>query len=404
MKNKYRFTVRAAYLGYVVLAIINNLAPLLFVTLQDEFSIELSKITLLITVNYGIQFVVDFLSAFVVDRIGYRPLILFANATAFAGLVMLTFMPSVMPDPYVGILLSVCVYAFGSGLIEVLISPIVEACPNDNKEGSMSLLHSAFCWGHVCVVLLSTLFFVLFGTENWRYLTLAWAIVPVIDFIAFCKVPMLSLAAPEEERAPVGRLFLNKTFLLFLVMTFCAGAAELSVSQWSSVFAERGLGVSKTVGDLAGPMAFAAFMGASRTIFGKYGEKLNLDRFMKFSCVLCIASYLCITLVPSPVIGLIGCAICGFSVGIFWPGCFSKAAVALRGSGTALFSFLALAGDVGASAGPTLAGFVSSVNGDDLHVGILAAIGFPVVLLICLYIEKAFSANGKRKEKTNRVC
>ena len=357
MKQNYQKTMYACFIGYIVQAVVNNFVPLLFVTFQKSYGISLSKVTLLITINFCVQLLVDMLSAGFVDKIGYRASVIMAHIFAAAGLLGLTFLPDLLPNAYAGIVLSVVVYAIGGGLIEVLISPILEACPTENKEKAMSLLHSFYCWGHMGVVLLSTAFFALFGVENWKILTLLWVLVPVCNTI------------------------------FFLLMMLCAGASEQAVSQWASTFAEQGLGVTKTVGDLAGPMAFALLMGTARLIYGKFGDRLNLDRFMKYSCVLCMASYLCIVFVPVPFVGLLGCAVCGFSVGILWPGTFSKASAAIKGGGTTMFAMLALAGDVGCSGGPTLAGLVSSAFQNDLHIGILAAIVFPVLLLVSLFLS-----------------
>ena len=381
MKNNYKMTMYACFIGYIVQAVVNSFVPLLFVTFQTEYHIPLTQITLLITVNFVIQLVVDLLSAGFVDKIGYRASAIIAHACAGTGIFLLTLLPELFSYPFYGILLAVMVYAIGGGLIEVLISPVLEACPTDNKESAMSLLHSFYCWGCTGVVLLSTLFFALFGTSHWKILALIWVLLPTANLILFTKVPIYSLHEEGESGMSISELFRVKVFWLLMAMMLCAGASEQAVSQWASTFAEKGLHIQKTVGDLVGPMMFSVLMGLSRLIYGKYGEKLNLDRFMKGSCVLCVASYLCISLVPVPIVGLIGCAICGFSVGIMWPGTFSKASAAIKRGGTGLFAMLALAGDLGCTGGPTLVGFVSSAFSGNLRLGILTAIVFPVLLL-----------------------
>lgn len=380
MKNNYKMTMYACFIGYIVQAVVNSFVPLLFVTFQTEYHIPLTQITLLITVNFVIQLVVDLLSAGFVDKIGYRASAIIAHACAGTGIFLLTLLPELFSYPFYGILLAVMVYAIGGGLIEVLISPVLEACPTDNKESAMSLLHSFYCWGCTGVVLLSTLFFALFGSSHWKILALIWVLLPTANLILFTKVPIYSLHEEGESGMSISELFRVKVFWLLMAMMLCAGASEQAVSQWASTFAEKGLHIQKTVGDLVGPMMFSVLMGLSRLIYGKYGEKLNLDRFMKGSCVLCVASYLCISLVPVPIVGLIGCAICGFSVGIMWPGTFSKASAAIKRGGTVLFAMLALAGDLGCSGGPTLVGFVSSAFSGNLRLGILTAIVFPVLL------------------------
>ena len=388
MNQKYQKTIYACFTGYIVQAIINNFVPLLFLTFESAYHIPLTRITMLITINFGIQLLVDLLSAGFVDKIGYRISIVLAHVFAAAGLLGLAVLPELLPNAYAGLLISVTIYALGGGLLEVLVSPIVESCPTENKEKAMSLLHSFCCWGHVGVVLLSTLFFRLFGIENWKILTCIWIIVPAANAFVFIKAPIAPLVEEGESGMTVFALCKNKIFWLLMLMMMCAGASEQAVSQWASTFAERGLGVSKTLGDLAGPMAFAVLMGSARAFYGKFGDRIELDKFMIGSGILCILSYLCISLSPSPVLSLIGCAVCGLSVGIMWPGSFSKASASIRNGGTALFALLALAGDVGCSGGPTLVGYVSGMASDDLKKGILAAIIFPALLVIGIVLLK----------------
>lgn len=384
----FQRTINACFAGYVVQAVVNNFVPLLFVMFQDSYQIPLSKITLLITVNFIFQLVIDILSAGFIDKIGYKTSVIIAHFCAAAGLISLTVLPEVFGDPFVGILVSVMIYAVGGGLLEVLLSPIVEACPTANKEKAMSLLHSFYCWGHMGVVLLSTVFFSVFGISNWKVLALIWALIPVINGIVFFTAPIYSLQEEGEKGLSLKELLSKGVFWVMILLMVCSGASEQAVSQWASTFAEQGLGVSKTIGDLAGPMAFAFMMGLSRLFYGKYGDRIDLDKFMSGSTVLCLVSYLCISFAPFPVLSLAGCAVCGFSVGILWPGSFSKAAAAIKGGGTAMFAFLALAGDLGCSSGPTLAGFVSSHMGDNLKAGILAAIIFPVLMLAGIFLSR----------------
>lgn len=389
MKNKYQKTIYACFIGYIVQAIINNFVPLLFLTFQDSYGIPLSKITLLVTFNFGLQLLVDLASVGFVDKIGYRASMVIAHILSTAGLFLLAVLPELLPDPFVGIFLAVVIYAVGGGLLEVLVSPVVEACPSEHKEQTMSLLHSFYCWGHVGVVLISTVFFRIFGIGNWKILACIWALVPLCNMIAFTRVPIASLLEDGEKGFTIKELAKQKIFWVFMLMMLCAGASEQAVSQWASTFAERGLGVSKTLGDLAGPMAFAVLMGTSRAFYGKYGEKINLDRFMAGSSILCMMAYLCISLIPNPVFGLVGCAVCGLSVGIMWPGTFSKAAADIPRGGTALFAMMALAGDMGCSGGPTLVGLISSQFNDDLKKGILAALIFPFLLLAGILMSRS---------------
>lgn len=341
MQQKYQKTIYACFVGYIVQAIVNNFVPLLFLTFEKSYHIPLSQITMLITINFGIQLLVDLLSAGFVDRIGYRVSVVLAHVFAAVGLVGLVLLPEIMPNAFAGLLIAVFIYALGGGLIEVLISPIVESCPTDNKEKAMSLLHSFYCWGHVGVVLLSTVFFGIFGIVNWKILACIWALIPVINAFVFAKAPIAPLIEEGESGMTMLDLCKSKVFWVMMLMMLCAGASEQAVSQWASTFAEKGLGVTKTIGDLAGPMTFAILMGSSRAFYGKFGHKIDLDRFMLGSSVLCIFSYLLIAASPIPFLSLVGCGICGLSVGIMWPGTFSKASVALKNGGTAMFALLA---------------------------------------------------------------
>ncbi|GFI23838.1 hypothetical protein IMSAGC011_02628 [Lachnospiraceae bacterium] len=382
MKSQYNKTITACFVGYIVQAVVNNFTPLLFLFFQKSYHIALSQITLLVTFNFGIQLLIDLFSVVFVDKIGYRASMIIAHVLSAAGLILLTVLPEILSYPFYGILIAVMIYAIGGGLLEVLVSPVVEACPSDNKEKTMSMLHSFYCWGHAGVVLISTLFFHVAGIENWKMIAIFWALIPIGNAFAFTKVPIAPLIEEGESGLKLKELFQMKVFWILLIMMVCAGASEQAVSQWASTFAEKGLGISKTAGDLAGPMAFAILMGMSRMFYGKYGDRIHLEHFMVYSNCLCILSYLGISLLPIPQLSLIACAICGLSVGIMWPGTFSKASATLTKGGTAMFALLALGGDIGCSGGPTLVGMISGVLGENLKMGILAGIIFPVLLLI----------------------
>lgn len=384
IKNNFKHTLYASCIGYVVQSIVINFAPLLFITFNTSYGIPLGKISLLITLTFFIQLLVDLAAPLFIDKVGYRKCVFAAHAFAFFGLAMLSFLPRIFSDAYTGVLISLIFSSVGGGLIEVVVSPIVEACPHNNKNGHMSLLHSFYCWGHVIVVLTSVAFFALFGIENWGYLSVIFSLVPLFNAFYYLCVPIISLddAAREasERSLSITELLKNKLFWLMMLLMVCAGACELSVAQWASALAEKGLGVSKTVGDLAGPLTFAVLMGSSRIIYYRFSSKLSLEKYMLACCLLCLSSYLLISLSPLPWLSLVGCALCGWSVGVMWPGTYSIAAKKLRG-GTAMFAFLALAGDLGCSVGPAIVGFVSEAYGDDLKKGILAAIGFSVIMI-----------------------
>lgn len=384
MEKQYQKTIYACFAGYIVQAIVNNFVPLLFLTFQESYGLPITRITLLITLNFGLQLTVDFLSAGLIDRIGYRISVIAAHVLAALGLAALAVLPELLADPFAGLVIAVVLYAVGGGLLEVLVSPIVEACPGEKKKAAMSLLHSFYCWGQVGVVLCSTLFFHFVGIEHWRVLAVIWALLPAANAVVFSKVPIARLLEEGDEGMKVGELLKNRAFWMLAVLMLCAGACELSVSQWASAFAERGLGIGKTLGDLAGPMFFALLMGGSRVLYSRVSEKVEQKRYLLFCGVLCLGSYLLIALAPWPLAGVLGCGLCGFSVGALWPGTFSMAAGTIRRGGTALFALLALAGDLGCSAGPTLVGQVAGADGAFLNRGILAAAGFPLLLVAML--------------------
>lgn len=393
MKSKYQKTLIACYLGFITQAITANFAPLLFLTFHRTYQISLGRIAFISTAFFFTQLLVDLFCAKYVDRIGYRRSVIASEVFSASGLIGLAFLPSLLPDPYVGILISVIIYAMGSGLIEVLVSPIVEACPFDNKESVMSLLHSFYCWGSVGVILLSTIFFAIFGIENWRILSCIWALIPLFNTFNFISCPIDSLTE-EGEGFSIRQLFHIPIFWIALVLMVCAGASEISMAQWVSAYVESALGISKSIGDIIGPCLFAVMMGTSRSFYGKYGEKIDLMKFMIGSGALCLVCYLLSALAPLPFLNLVGCAVCGFSVGIMWPGTISIASKKIPLGGTAMFALLAMAGDLGGSVGPGIVGFVTQNANDNLKVGMLAGCVFPTVLVLSVLLLKRKRAEG----------
>lgn len=387
MKSKYQKTLIACYLGFITQAIAANFAPLLFLTFHRTYQISLGRIAFISTAFFFTQLLVDLFCAKYVDRIGYRRSVIASEVFSAAGLIGLAFLPSLLPDPYVGILISVIIYAMGSGLIEVLVSPIVEACPFDNKDSVMSLLHSFYCWGSVGVILLSTIFFAIFGIENWRILACIWALIPLYNTFNFISCPIESLTE-EGEGLSIRQLFHIPIFWIALILMVCAGASEISMAQWASAYVESALGISKNIGDIIGPCLFAIMMGISRFFYGKYGEKLDLMKFMIASGILCLICYLLAALAPLPFLNLVGCSLCGFSVGIMWPGTISIASKKIPLGGTAMFAFLAMAGDLGGAVGPGIVGLVTQAANDNLKIGVLAGCVFPAVLVLSVLLLK----------------
>lgn len=416
--QNFKNTVFACYRGYITQGIVNNLSPLFFVLFQNKFGISYSLISALILCNFVTQVITDMLSVKYVDRIGYRKSAVIAHALAFSGLVMQGTLPNVLPAPYVGLVLATIVNGVGGGLIEVIISPIVDSCPGDAKASAMSLLHSFYCWGQVGVVLITTLLLRLIGEDLWFIIPILWSLLPLYNLFRFLKVP-LTPTVPEEEKTPLKTLFTSKIFLVALLLMLCAGASELAMSQWSSLFAERALGVTKVIGDLLGPCLFAVFMGIGRTIYGVWGEKIHLTGAMVFCAALCILCYLGTALFENPWLSLLSCALCGFSVSLMWPGTFSLTSAAYPKGGTAMFGILAVLGDVGCSVGPALMGAVSgAVSGNanitaafpnltadqlGLKSGMLFSAVFPASILIGVLLLTRFHKSANKKPTPKRT-
>ena len=392
----YRKTKTACYLGFVTQAIAANFAPLLFLKFHNDYNISLGNIALISTCFFFTQLLVDLFCAKFVDKIGYRICIVASEVCSAAGLIGLAFLPDILPNPFTGILCSVIVYAIGSGLIEVLGSPIVEACPFENKEATMSLLHSFYCWGAVGTILISTLFFLLFGMDSWKWLAVLWALIPTCNIYNFATCPIEHLVE-EGNGMSIRELFQKPLFWISVCLMICSGASELAMAQWASAYAEAALGLSKAIGDLTGPCMFAVTMGISRVIFGKYGDRIDLMKFMTGSGILCVVCYLLTSLSSNPLIGLIGCIVCGFSVGIMWPGTISISSKKFPLGGTAMFALLAMAGDLGGSIGPGIVGYITQEAGDNIRVGMSVGLVFPVILLVILFILSIEKHDGKRK-------
>ena len=398
MKLTYRSTMLACYNGYITQAISINLAPLLYLTFQSAFGLSVGAISSLIAVNFSTQLLIDFLASRFSDRMNLRFFAVLAHVLVAVGLAGLSIFPMILP-PYIGLLVAETLLGIGGGFTEVLISPLMEACPTEEKSGNMSLLHSFYCWGQAGVVLLSGIYFSFFEIEeSWRFLPFLWALVPVVGAIAFSVVPIYHLPGDGEgKHSSYRRLFGMPLFFCFLLMMFCAGAGEMTMSQWSSAFAESALGVSKALGDLLGPCMFALMMGLTRALYGKFSHRIDLHKMMILGCIGCAGAYLLSAFAPHPAFSLLGCTLCGFSVGIFWPGVLSRASEAIPTGGISMFAILALAGDLGCLIGPSVAGGIADMLGGELKWAFCFAVIFPIVCLVTLLLYKMLY--NKRKER-----
>ena len=395
MKLSFKHTQIACYLGYVSQAIAATFLPLLFVRLGSEFGFSISKLTVLITITFCTEIFIDAVCPFLTNIIGYRKSMVFANICSVAGTAGLAVFPYIFSNPYTGFVICAVFYAIGGGFDEVLVSPIVEACPTKNKARAMALLHSFFCWGCAAVVLFSTLFFRFAGIQNWRILAVAWALIPFVNTFLFMFVPIRTLEE-EKGKGRFGNMIKNPTFWLMCIVMICAGASELAMSQWASAFAETGLGVSKTIGDLLGPCAFAVLMGLSRVVFSRIDDKTDISTILICGAVLCIGAYLMASLSGNAVVSLIGCCLCGIAVAPMWPGAFSMASQKIPNASTAMFAAFALAGDMGCTAGPSIVGFVSGAGDNNISRGLLCSVAFPALMIVSLII---MNLHTKRKNK-----
>lgn len=405
MKYTYKHTLRACYIGYITQAIVNNLAPILFIIFQKQFHISFEEIGRLVLINFATQTVADVIAINYVDKLGYRKSAILAHIFCAIGLIGLSILPQVMPSPYIGLIMAVMIYALGGGILEVLVSPIVESIPGDEKASAMSLLHSFYCWGQMGVVFITTILLKLIGNDMWTIIPIIWAIIPIYNGVKFIKVPLIPLM-PQEEQVPIKILLKSNHILVAFMLMLCAGASELTMSQWSSIFAEKGLSVPKVIGDITGPCMFAIFMGIGRTLYGIWGSKINLRKALFGSGILCITCYGVTVFSPWPILSLIACAICGLSVSLMWPGTFSLSAKMYPKGGTAMFGMLAIFGDLGGSFGPWLAGFMSdtaqkstkiieigqvyNINLDQLGLksGLFIATIFPIILVVAVIFLK----------------
>ena len=378
-KLNYTSTKIASYAGLFVQAIVNNFLPILFIALQDVYKIGYEKLGRLIMFNFVTQLVTDMLTPKIVGLLGYRKSAIMCQGFAALGLAMLSFMPRIMPVPYVGIVISVMVYAFASGLMEVILSPMVEMLPTKNKSGNMAVLHSFYCWGQAVTTLVTTFLVSLFGYVNWMYIPILWAVVPLINMFSFIRVPIIE-PEPERKSDSLKKLLSSPLFRCFMIMMVCAGASEIAMAEWASMFAQQALGVSKVVGDLAGPCAFAIFMGTGRILYARFSASLSFRKTVIALSALCAACYLTTALTHIPLLALISCAVCGFTVSVMWPGTYSAGAKAFPKGDAVMFSVFAMCGDLGCCLGPWILGIIADIK--DLHTGIAFTAIFPIIMLI----------------------
>lgn len=381
---------------FIIQALIINFPPILFLHFSTTYGIPLSKITFLVIINFACQFCLDMLSAIFAKHLSYKVMIVASNILAALGLASYAFLPEILPNAYLGLVIATLISAMGSGLIEVIANPIMQSCPKPKKNFSMGFLHSFYCWGALGVVLISTLLLLWTGMGSWKLLALLWALIPAVNTVIFLVSPMNQPSAELEETSSLSKLVKTKMFWLFIFIMILGGACEQAMAQWASAFAETVLTEinivpesAKLFGDLLGPCFFALTMALSRMIYPKVCEKYDLRRVMILSSILCAICYAVAAITQNPFVSLIGCGVCGFSVGIMWPGTLDLAGKTCTFVGTALFAMLSLAGDLGCLTGPALIGFTADILGGNLKAGMTAAILLPSLLTVILLLFKA---------------
>lgn len=383
MKSKYTVTKLACYVAYVVQAIVNNFLPILFIVLQDTYGLTYEELARILVFNFVTQMVTDFSAPKILSFTGYRGASVLAHVSASFGLVLLGVLPQVMSNTYLAIIISMVITAFGSGLIEVILSPMMEMLPTSNKAGNMAIMHSFYCWGQAFTIIATTLMVGLLGFKGWMWIPIVWAVIPFINIFAFTKVPIVE-PEKDEKKDSFFTLMKDSRFILFLVMMLCAGASEITMAQWASMFAQQSLGVSKAIGDLAGPCAFAIFMGAGRIWYAKVSQKVSFYKTVIVLNILCFLCYVIVGVCNVASVSLICCALCGFTVSIFWPGTYSAGAKIFTNGGAVMFSAFAMLGDIGCSLGPWILGITADLYG--LNWGFLTSAIFPVLMIISVIL------------------
>lgn len=389
----YKSTIRACYIGNLVGALVTNLSPLLFVILMGSYNLSFEQVGRLVLINFFTQIIADLAFSKPVDTYGVRPFITLGHALVFIGFVMFAFSPRLFPhSPYTGLMLATVVFSCGGGLLELLLSAIVQAVPSDAKAAAMSLLHSFYAWGFIVVVVLTFLMLKLFGSANWPWLFLIWSLVPLFNFFNFLRVP-LPPQVPDEHRTST-RVLASTPFFIFVVLGIAlGGAAEVSMSQWTSAYAETTLGLSKQTGDLLGLCLFAGLLGLGRVLYGTYGKRFDIWRVMFLGSLFAAGCYLVAALSQHPIVSLVACAFCGLGVALLWPGSVTNAAHRFPFAGASMFAILAAGGDTGAAVGPWLLGLIADQIPTDfplspLRVGMVIGTLFPLAMAGCLLIQR----------------
>ena len=394
----------ACEFGITTQSAVNNLAPILFVIFKDNFGISYTMIASLMLFNFLVQIATDFTAIKILGILDYRKSGILAQACAALGLIMLGVLPNIIPI-YPALFTSTLFMAFGGGLLEVMVSPIVDSLEKGQSSAKMNMLHSFFCWGQVAVVLTATAAIKLFGSNIWYIIPISWAIVPIISIFMFSVVPIPEIARAERrsgEKLPVK----SKAFLFMCFLMVASGASEITMAEWASVFAQKGLGIDKFTGDILGPCLFAVLMGSGRLLFGVFGSRVRLKSALTYYSILCTICYIVAATAKNPYIALFFCALTGFSVSIMWPGVYSYSSSVIKQGKTAMFGILALCGDVGCSLGSWLTGSMSdfsltfpkvlefavrcgiSYEQMGLKIGIGCAAVFPLLMSIALISSK----------------
>ena len=397
--QSYKSTIAACYIGSFVQAIIVNTTPILFIPLREQFGLTFQQMGLLVLINFISQVGCDILFSNAIDKYGFRRFVVAAHGLAVVGLVLFAASPLLFDRPFAGFVTATIIFSGSGGLLELLLSPIVNAIPTDEKAGAMSVLHSFYSWGQAAVILLTTVLLFVFGRAWWQWIILIWTLVPLFNFFFLMRVPFAP-NVPEEQRQGMDKILLKPFFIAALATILCGAAAELCISQWASAYLEEAMRLPKVVGDVGGVCLFAVMMGVGRLFYGMYGKKINVSLMMLIGTVGAAACYITVALSGTAVLSLLACGLCGLCVSLLWPGTLVVASEHYPLAGAWMFAILA-AGDIGASAGPWLMGVVAeqahrlpflsglltqgmSPDQLGLRAAMLVSALFPIIAFFCL--------------------
>lgn len=359
--KSYQLTTISCFVGIFCQAVSSNITAILFIPLMTLYGLSYVHLGLLVGINFTTQVLVDIIASRLVDRYGFRVFVLPSDILAVIGLVLFGLTPVLFDNILTGLVFSTIIFSASCGLQEVMLSPIVNAIPHNDKGPAMALMHSFYAWGQVATIIITTLFLFFFGIENWQVIVFLWALVPLVNFFMFLAAPFPGVIH-ENQRMTMRDLILKPFYLVALLAIMGGAATELVMNQWSSTFSEKVLELPKVTGDILGMCGFAVFLGLGRVLYGRYGSKINMNNVLVGSAAAAVVCYIAVAISPLPAISLAACAVCGLAASLLWPGTLVITAEKYPLAGAWIFAILAAAGDIGAASGPFAAGVITDLT------------------------------------------